>query len=88
VDLGRVRDLHRAQVAFTAAGAHVELRVADTAPRSLDDTRIVAADDTGHQLVALAPAGPTRARYVLVWITSLPKDGDGYRVGIADLSVG
>lgn len=86
LDLGRVRDLHRLQVAFTAAGAHVQLRVADAAPQSLEGTRVVAEDDTGHQLVVLAPATPVRARYLLVWVTALPRDGDGYRVGIADLS--
>ena len=88
LDLGRARPLHRLQVAFTAAGAHVQLRVATTAPQTLDDTRVVAEDDTGHQLVVLAPTAPTTARYVLVWITLLPKDADGYRVGIADLSAG
>jgi hypothetical protein len=86
LDLGRVRAVRRLQVAFTTAGAHVELRVATTAPESLDATRVVAADDTGHQLVVLSPAAATQARYLLVWITALPKEGDGYRVGIADLS--
>jgi len=86
VDLGRVRAVRRLQVAFTSAGAHVELRVATTAPQSLDDTRVAAQDETGHQLVVLSPTTPAQARYLLLWITSLPKEGDGYRVGIADLS--
>lgn len=88
VDLGRVRPLHRFEVAFTATGAHVELRVADTVPGSLDDTRVVARDDRGRQLVTLAPAAGTTARFVLVWITELPKEDSGYRVGIAELSAG
>jgi hypothetical protein len=86
LDLGRVRPVRRLQVAFTATGAHVELRVATTAPQALADTRVVATDGTGKQLVVLASATPVQARYLLVWITALPKEGDGYRVGIADLS--
>lgn len=88
VDLGQARALHRVQVAFTAPGAHVQLRVAAAAPQTLDETRVVAEDDTGHQLVVLTPTTPPTVRFVLVWITSLPKVGDGYRVGIADLTAG
>ncbi|MDP9181255.1 MAG: hypothetical protein M3P04_00585, partial [Actinomycetota bacterium] len=86
VDLGALRDLHRVQVAFTAPGAHVELRTADLRPSTLTATRVVASDDKGNQVATLATARGTRARFVLVWITLLPKDHDGYRVGIAELA--
>jgi hypothetical protein len=86
LDLGRPRPLHRVQVAFTNAGAHVQLRVAATAPDTLDQTRVVAEDDDGHQIASLTPAPGTAARFVLVWITQLPKTPDGYRVGIAEIA--
>jgi hypothetical protein len=86
LDLGTVRAFTRVQVAFTAPGAHVELRVANEAPDTLEQTREVAADDDGRQLASLTPDASTRARYLLVWITLLPKSSDGYRVGIAEIA--
>jgi hypothetical protein len=86
VDLGARRDLHRMQVAFTASGAHVELLVSDGRPSTLADLSLVATDDSGKQVATLTPAPGTKAQFVLVWITLLPKDGKGYRVGIAELA--
>jgi hypothetical protein len=86
LDLRTPRAISRVQVAFTAPGAHVQLRVAATAPDTLDATRLVAQDDDGKQLASLTPAPGTRTRYLLVWITLLPKANDGYRVGIAEIS--
>jgi hypothetical protein len=86
VDLSARRDLHRMQVAFTASGAHVELLVSDARPSVLADLRLVATDDSGKQVATLTPPRGTRAQFVLVWITLLPKDGKGYRVGIAELA--
>jgi len=87
VDLRSPRALHRLQVAFTAAGAHVELLTATLPPRSLSDLRLVATDDSGSQVATLTPPPGARARFLLVWITLLPKDdAGGYRVGIAELA--
>jgi hypothetical protein len=87
LDLGTVRDVHEARIGFTAPGAHVELRVADTAPLSDTDAQVVATNDTGKVVAVLdAPPGTT-ARYVLVWITQLPQDGAGWRVGIDELTL-
>lgn len=92
LDLGRVRPVNEVQVGFSAAGAQVELRVSDTAPQ-LDNPfaakgmRTVASAKGGSQLATLRPERGTVARYLLVWITALPEDGDGYRVGISELKV-
>ena len=87
VDLGSPRNVHQVRVSFTAPGAHVELRVTNVAPTTLDDTRSVASDESGNQVATLAPTASTRTRYVLIWITELPKSDQGYRVGIAELAV-
>ena len=84
IDLGRPTALHTITVGFTAPGARVEVRVADEAPKGPDDTRLVAGDD-GHQVASMRPVSGTRARYLLVWITQLPKDGKTYRVGVSEL---
>ena len=42
VDLRKATALHTVQVAFTAAGAHVEVRTSDTAPGDPEQMRLVA----------------------------------------------
>jgi hypothetical protein len=84
IDLGKPTALHTVTVGFTAAGARVEVRVADAPPKGPDDTRLVAGDD-GQQVAAMKPVSGTKARYVLIWITQLPKDGKTYRVGVSEL---
>lgn len=89
LDLGTVRPLSTVQVGFSAPGAQVELRVADAAataaPATAAGFRTVAAARDGKQVATLKPLVGTRARFVLVWITSLPKEDGGYRVGISEL---
>lgn len=87
LDLGRPTALHTVQVGFSAPGSHLELRVSDTPPVDLGATRLVAADTRGDQVARLTPAPGTTARFVLVWITSLPRDGDGFRVGVSELRI-
>lgn len=91
VDLGAVRPVHSVGVGFTAAGAKVELRVSDTPPtaarNAADGFRLVAASLDGKLVATLQPAAGLQARYLLIWITSLPKEGDGYRVGISELRI-
>ena len=91
LDLGSVRPIAGVQVGFSAPGAQVELRTADpaatSAPTTLEQTTAVAAARDGKQVAALTPAPGTKARWVVVWVTSLPKDGDGYRVGISELRI-
>ena len=87
LDLGTVRTVRSVQVAFTLAGADVELRAATgSAPRAADDARVVARS-SGRQVASLQPDAPVRARFLLLWLTSLPRDGDGYRVGVTGVRV-
>ena len=87
LDLGRSTAVSSVGVGFSAPGAQVELRVSDTAPATADAARTVAAARDGKQVATLTPAPGTTGRYLLIWITALPKDGDGYRVGISELRV-
>jgi putative peptidoglycan lipid II flippase len=92
LDLGSPHAIHAVEVALTAPGAKVELRVTDTPPGTgadaADAFRLVAASLDGHLVASLQPTGgAVQARFLLIWITSLPKEGDGYRVGISELRV-
>jgi putative peptidoglycan lipid II flippase len=85
---------------LTKPGASIELRAADagaiSAPQQLDDYRVVAAArDAGGKPPAGQPSGtvalnasngPVTARFWLVWFTSVPRDGSGYRDGIAEVT--
>ena len=66
-------------------GNLVEVRVSDTAPAGPDAARLVAADDRGDQVASLKPVAGARGRYVLIWITHLPRDGKTYRVGVSEM---
>jgi serine/threonine protein kinase len=85
VDLTKVTDLHSVRVAFSAPGANLEVRTSDVAPTTADDMTLIAAYTKGEQNAARVLQSGTKARYVLFWITLLPKDGDKYRVGISEL---
>ncbi|MCW2542473.1 MAG: murein biosynthesis integral rane protein MurJ [Frankiales bacterium] len=91
LDLGSVRTVHSVQVGFSAAGANVELRASETPPATgktaVDSLQLVAAAVDGKQVASLQPSNAFRARYLVVWITSLPKEGDGYRVGVSELRI-
>ena len=84
LDLRTPHALHTVTVALTAPGADVELRVSATPPTSSTTMSLVAAAK-GPQVAVLRPPAGTRGRFVLIWITKLPKDGSSYRVGISEL---
>jgi hypothetical protein len=87
LDLGREVDLHTVTVGFSAPGAHLELQVAALPPVGVADVRTVAAANDGALVTTLTPAAGTRSRYVVLWITQLPQDGTGYRVGISEVRI-
>jgi serine/threonine protein kinase len=87
LDLGRVVDLHAVTVGFSAPGAHLELQVAEVPPVDVTSVRTVATANDGALVATLTPAAGTRSRYVVLWITQLPQDGTGYRVGISEVRI-
>ena len=85
VDLGSARSLHQVDVALTAAGAGIELRVGDSPDGPLSAYRVVARQGDTGRLSSLRPGDGDRGRYWLVWLTALPSDGGGFREGISEL---
>ncbi len=90
-DLGAVTPV--SQVSLTLGGEPTDLEIripsGDTSvsPEQPDDWEAVAKLEGGGETAVLKPTPGTRTRYVLVWLTSLPKDGDGYRGEIAEVSI-
>ncbi len=85
VDMGRSVTITSVRALLgPVPGANVQLRIGDTED-SLSDMGVTAtADDAGGQ-VTLRPAAAGRGRYVLIWFTKLPPQGDGNNVFQADI---
>ena len=63
------------------------LRAADDKGKAADDYReLASAIDAGPEVV-LETDEPVEARYLLLWLTSLPADGADFRGGIREVVV-
>jgi len=95
LDLDAPQPVHSVQLRLSGAGTAVELRVPQTDPaqtprppmRSDKRWRTVAAESKAGESATLTPAQGVTTRYVLVYLTSLPKEGNGYRGGIYEVEV-
>jgi hypothetical protein len=87
LDLGRPVTVTSAEITLgSIPGADVELR-AGNVPALADLQPVARATDAGSVL-RLTPAGPVRARYLLIWFTLLPPDGSGtYQADISGVSL-
>ena len=80
---------------LSGTGTAVEFRVPETdpsqtpkPPMSSDKRwRTVAAESKAGESATLTAEQGVTTRYVLVYLTSLPKEGNGYRGGIYEVEV-
>jgi len=91
-DLGSVTNVSKVNVSLVRDPYVLELRIpsGDTSvsPELPDDWEVVANAEDASGTVALEPAAGTRTRYVLIWLTEIPKDdGKDYRGEIAEVTV-
>lgn len=87
LDLRHPTTVDIAQLLLSAPGASLEIRAGSVRPQQADDLPIVASRTDGPAAVRLTLAKPVRARYWLVWFTSLPKVDNGYRVGVSEIAL-
>jgi hypothetical protein len=90
-DLGSVTDVAKVTVGLVGEGTSLELMIpkadpAVSAPAVSGWKSVAALKDQGPQAV-LTPTEPIKTQYVLVWLTSLPKDGSSYRGEISEVSI-
>jgi hypothetical protein len=85
-DLGSEQSLAGVTITTTRPGAVVEVRTGGTPDDELDAFTVAAARElTGTD--ELAFSGPVTARYVLVWVTGLVSEDDGFIADLAEVSV-
>lgn len=88
IDLRKAKSVDVARLLLSAPGANIELRAGATRPTSPSDLPIVASRDTSPASLTMQLDHPVRARYWLIWITSLPRTGAGtYALGIAEVAL-
>lgn len=93
-DLGSPVDVSQVTVSLVGEPTSLELRVPEDDPAESPQTvggwkSVAEVKDAGEGPAVLKPATRTKTRYVLVWLTSLPKasKGDGYRGEISEVTV-
>ena len=85
------KEARQLSLTLTAAGADFTVYATDeeTVPDQVGDgggwQQIATREDAAEQLTVKLPGHPQR--HYLVWFTSLPQDGSGYRIGIAEASL-
>jgi eukaryotic-like serine/threonine-protein kinase len=85
------REARQLKLTLTAPGADFTVYATDedTVPDRVGDgggwRQIVSRQDAAEELTVRLPGDPQR--HYLVWFTSLPQDGGGYRIGIAEASL-
>jgi protein kinase-like protein len=88
LDLGGTKTVSEVAVSLQGSGTDVQVRVADSRGAQASDYRTVAQASNKTGLARLRPDQPVSARYVLIWLTSLPPvDGSNYRGGVSEVEV-
>ncbi len=90
-DLGEVTAVSSVTVALVGEGTDLELMVPkddpSASPAAVSGWKSVAKAADAGESAELKPAEPTESRYVLVWLTKLPKEGGGYRGEISEVKI-
>jgi hypothetical protein len=87
LDLGRVTQVGAVRLELVGRGTSVELRAASSASEASADYIAVAEASGAGDLVTLRPDPAVQARFLLIWLTRLPPEGDGFRGGVAGIEV-
>ncbi|MET1006453.1 MAG: hypothetical protein ABWX96_12945, partial [Propionibacteriaceae bacterium] len=95
LDLGTAQPVGSVKVALSGNGTAVQIRVPKDDPASTTEPpmssdnrwRTVSKDAKVKKTGTLALDKPVTTRFVLVYLTSLPKEGSGYKGGIYEVEV-
>jgi hypothetical protein len=81
--LERPAALHGVQLDAAGKGGTVEVRVGPSA--DVTASKVVATADLTGEGTTIDVSGATPAQYVILWFTSLPKDGGKFRIEVSEV---
>jgi putative peptidoglycan lipid II flippase len=88
LDLGAVQPVGAVTIRLVGRGTGLELRAADSPGYRGADYDLIVATEGASQLRTIQLRDPLQTRYLLVWLTSLPRVGqDEYRGEISEIVV-
>ncbi len=87
IDLGATRDVSSVELQLGGSPTDVTLYLADTEPQAVAGLDEVASETATSEELTFDLESPTSGRYLVVWLTSLPQTGAGFRGEIADVKV-
>jgi putative peptidoglycan lipid II flippase len=95
LDLDTPQPVHELRLTLSGTGTTVQFRVPKSDPSQISKPpmgsdwlwRTVAAESKAGGSATLTATQDVTTRYVLVYLTSLPKEGTGYRGGIYEVEV-
>ncbi len=87
VDLGAPQPVGHVQLALVGTGTDLQVLTSDQATSDPRQYALLGQATSAGEKVEVAAAAPRPARYVLVWLTSLPTVEGGWRGGIREVAV-
>lgn len=95
VDLGKPVEVSQVDLLLSGKGTDLEIRVPKADPETVtkpplksdNQWRTVAKQAKAGSSATIRPKEPVTTRFVLVYLTSVPKEGGGYRGGIYEVEV-
>ncbi|MGA8255008.1 MAG: protein kinase family protein [Nocardioides sp.] len=88
LDLGGARSVTGVDLTFEGAPTDVSIYYSQVPPEAVDDIRLLASGTARRTALSLQPDEPTRARYLVIWLTRLPQESDGrFRGHVAEVAV-
>lgn len=90
LDLGQPRTVTAATVTLVGGKTSVELRVpssSEPSTRTEADWTVVGSDAAAEGETTITLASPTETRYLMVYVTKLPKVEGGFRAEIAEIAL-
>jgi hypothetical protein len=90
-DLGQLTSVSQVTVTLVGDDTDLQLMVPkadpNTSPTAASGWKSVATVEGAAETAELKPAAAVETRYVLVWLTKLPKEGSGFRGEISEVTV-
>ena len=87
LDLGKEQRVATVSVHLVGLSTSLQLLASKTLSAAFDDYLPLARIDDAGSFATLRPAAPAPARYLLIWLTSLPPAGNNFQGGIFEVEV-